>query len=434
MHGFELLVVSAMCVALALWGGPCRAAAGEAWPQGAGPGNVQASLAAPTEAAPAETPSWQFDRRSTLQLQTESDQLLPATGRQHDERQAIEWRNTLDWQCEAGACAGAQVVLKPRLWLAHDDQPAGLPSRAPDALPEAWGRWSVNSTEFSLGRRLLGWGPSLLYSPTNRLFPDNGANTPRLQLPGKAMAGVESGCAQDCRWQVLWANPALQAAPDVQHKGGVGLARVAWSWSDPQPSELGAVVGGGGALRPWAGAYAQRSLDDAWTLGSEFSASRGYAKPLPAQPPLRQDDKRLRADATVDLRYGLASGGEVALEWITNAYALGAKEVQDPRLAAFPSMGDRLSRNQAIHPLTQPRYALLQGTWPKLFGDRRWSLTARVLRALAQPATDAFAELGWSPLESTTFFAGGSRSLTPGALVASRPVTASLYLAMEVHF
>ncbi|MNT57170.1 hypothetical protein D3C72_1945220 [compost metagenome] len=82
----------------------------------------------------------------------------------------------------------------------------------------------------------------------------------------------------------------------------------------------------------------------------------------------------------------------------------------------------------------QRHYALLQATWPKLFGDRRWGLTARVLRGLDQSSTDSFLELSFSPTDTSTLYLGHAHSRVPASLEMSRPVPRSTYVALELFF
>jgi hypothetical protein len=105
------------------------------------------------------------------------------------------------------------------------------------------------------------------------------------------------------------------------------------------------------------------------------------------------------------------------------------QELANPAIAGAPASG-----NRAVHPFVQARYALLQTTWPKLFGDRRWGGTARLLRGLDMPSTDTFAELSFSPRDDATLFFGVAHSRVPKELAMSRPVPRNAYVALEIHF
>lgn len=395
-------------------------------------GCTPASLRA--EPASEQGGPWRLQHDLSVQALHGRERLAGWLGDANPHRSTVELRWNLRWTCEAGACEGVRVVLKPRAWLMDESKPPAWPSQRPDALPEAYVLAAVGAVELGAGKRLMGWGPSMLYSPTNRLFPDNGATTPRKEISGKPMFFAGMTLPAQGRATALLADPALEPLPGLRRSGPFGLVRAEWAALGEHAGTLGLVAGGGGAFQPHAGAYGQVGLDDAWTLSAEFAASRGYARangdPVPA---LAQNRGRWRRDATLGLRYGAASGADVGLELIHNGYALSPQELADPTLAAARSAGSLPWRNRPLHPLAQRRYVLLQTTWPKLFGDRRFGFTARVLRGLREASTDAFGELAYSPGDAATVYLGASRSRASPSLGASRPFARSAYLALEIH-
>ncbi|MFC6981259.1 hypothetical protein [Microbulbifer taiwanensis] len=326
-------------------------------------------------------------------------------------------------------------MLKPRLALGDDDRPAAMPDPQPDWLAEGYLlREFDGGTRVGAGKRLLGWGPSLLYSPSNRLFPDNGAVTPRRDVPGKPMAFASTDLSPRGRANLLLADPRLDEVAGLDSGGAFSLARAEWNWVEGRIATLGAVAAGGGGFRPYVGGYYQLGLGEAWTLGFEAATSRGYADTVAGAPALAQNEERWRWDGVFNLRYGAASGAETGLELIYNGYAQSDAERLDPALAALPSAGRGPSRNRPLHPFVQRRYALLQTTWPKLFGDRRWGLTARLLQGLDGASTSGFTELSYSPGDAATVYLGLSRSRSGKALEMSQPVTRSAYLALDAFF
>lgn len=373
----------------------------------------------------------------SLQLIHEREDVFAPLGGGEANRSAVELRLNLQLQCDRGAYQDTRLVLKPRLSLDDDERPRDMPDPQPDALAEGYLLQSLGDGQLGLGKRLLGWGPSLLYSPTNRLFPDNGAATPRRDIPGKPMAFASMPLSARGRLNLLVADPRLDEVDGIRSGGAFGLARAEWNWVQSQITTLGAVVGGGGGLQPYFGGYVQHGLGDAWTLGAEAAASRGYARRASSgvgEEPLAQNENRWHWDGTLNLRYGASSGAEIGLELIHNGYAMSDSEVANPLIAAMPSAGSSPSRNRPLHPFVQRRYALLQGTWPKLFGDRRWGLTARVLQGLDQSSTDSFLELSFSPTDTSTLYLGHAHSRVPESLLMSRPVPRSTYVAMELFF
>ena len=347
---------------------------------------------------------------------------------------SVEARINLHGQCVEQWCDGASFVLRPRLYAAAERSvPAGISSR-PSNLPEAYVLQSAGeSMQFGLGKRLLGWGPALLYSPSNRLFPDNGAVSPRTEIAGKPMIFASSPLPLAGRGTLIAADPREQNLSGSRIGGTFFAARGEWQQQTNNTSTLGVIAAGGGALAPYFGLYAQRGVTDALTLGFEMAMSRKYASST-SEAQLSQNRSGMKSDMVANLRYGLASGGEIGFELIHNGYAMSDSELGNPLIAALPSAGSNPSWNRPLHPLVQRRYALIQVTSPSLFGNKRWGLTARMLRGLDKPSTDSFAELSWSVTDSTTLHAGYSQSRVPPSLQMTRPVTHSSYLTLESFF
>lgn len=380
-----------------------------------------------------ENLGWRLDAQSTLQVIHDRSHLRSEYGGGDARKSAGELRVNIGLACEQDWCSGSRVILKPRLWLGDEDVPEFVPSQRPDDFAEAYAIVPLENFEFGGGKRLVGWGPSMLYSPTNRLFPDNGAMSPRREIPGKPIAFAALGLGGKGRLNLIMADPRLEDVAGTDSHGVFGLARAEWNWFAEHVATLGTVVAGGGGFEPYFGGYFQYGLGEAWTLGAEFAASRGYATSNHSAM-LSQNDNEWNWDGTIGVRYGVASGAEIGLELIYNGYSLSDQELQIPAIAAWPSGGSKPSRNRPLHPFVQKRYALLQSTWPKLFGDRRWGLTARVQQGLDASTRDAFVELSYSPSDATTFFLGYSHSSAPQELAISRPVAQSGYAALEIHF
>ncbi|AWF79670.1 hypothetical protein BTJ40_01830 [Microbulbifer sp. A4B17] len=379
--------------------------------------------------------TWRSDYELSLQAIYERERLAETLGDDDTRRSAAELRLDLQMRCTKGYCDGTRIVLKPRLAADKDERPATMPDPYPDWFAEGYLLYETEEgTRFGAGKRLQGWGPSLLYSPTNRLFPDNGAVTPRRDIPGKPMAFASTDISARARASLLVADPRLDTVDAIDSGGSFQLTRAEWNWVEGQVTTVGAVAAGGGGFQPYAGGYVQHGLGDAWTLGAEFAASRGYAESSDTGIELTQNRSHWRWDGVINLRYGATSGAETGLELIYNGYALSEAELRNPQLAALPSAGRGPSRNRPLHPFVQRHYALLQTTWPKLFGDRRWSLTARLLQGLDQSSSSGFAELSYSPSDSVTLYLGLSGSRANEDLELSQPVTSSSYLAVDLFF
>ncbi|MFP5392913.1 MAG: hypothetical protein ACLGI6_15425 [Gammaproteobacteria bacterium] len=376
------------------------------------------------------TLSWRSD--ALLQGSVESVRAAAPWGGGRASLRTLEGRLNLYGQCDAGWCQGASAVLRPR--LAVRDGNTDLSER-PVAWPEAYLMYSSGATQLSFGRRLLGWGPALAYSPTNRLFPDNGAVTPRHEVAGKAMLTWSGSLPRGGQFTALLAEPHAEDLAGERIHGSFGALRAEWRAEGASMATVGLVAGGGGALAPYVGGYAQRTLGEAVTVGVEASFSRRYAaNGSAALAALAQNRGGPHADALVNVRYGLASGAELGAELIYNGFALADAELADPRIAALPSTGRAAGWTRPLHPLVQRRYALLQFTSPSLFGDKRWGLTLRTLRGLERRSTDSFAELSWSATDALSLYLGYAGSVVEPALAVSRPVRHRAYLTVESFF
>lgn len=377
-----------------------------------------------------------FSMRHDIVLQARSEQsryfeAFDGAGSRVD---ALEARLNLNARCAQAWCEGASVVLRARLYGARREALPGAIWDRPSSLAEAYVVHSAGEDlQIGAGKRYLGWGPALLYSPTNRLFPDNGAVSPRKEVPGKPMLFASAALPGAGRASVLAANPRQQDLFGRDVGGVFVLARAEWQQQAQQLSSFGLVAGGGGALAPYAGLYAQRALGDAFTLGGEVALSRRYARD-PSRAQVSYNAGARKFDLVLNLRYGMRSGAELGLELVQNGYALDGVELAEPRLAALPSAGSRAGYNRAMHPLVQRRYALLQYTTPSLLGNKRWGVTARSLHGLDRFSRDQFAELSYSATDAITVYAGHARSRVAPELRMTRPVTRNVYLTVESFF
>ena len=374
--------------------------------------------------------SWRTD--ATVQAGVEATRAGAVFGGTSFTLRSAEARFNLVGQCGGGWCEGASVVLRPRL-----DARAGRggPDLVPQpvAWPEAYLLYGTGGSQASIGKRLLGWGPGLAYSPSNRLFPDNGAVSPRREVPGKPMLTVSTGIPYGGQLTAILAEPRTRDLAGDRIGGGFGALRAEWRGEGPGSPILGLVSGGGGGLSPYLAAYAQHGLGDAFTIGAEASVSRRYGAGERLAW-LAQNRSARHADAVANLRYGMASGAEFGAELIYNGFALSDAELANPAVATQPSTARTPGWTRPLHPLVQRRYALLQFTSPSLFGNKRWGLTARALRGLDRRSADSFVELSWSARDALTLYLGHTRSVAEPALAVSRPLGRSAYLIVESFF
>lgn len=382
-----------------------------------------------------ESPSWSIKSDLSAQVIFEGARLGPAGSVDRTEYNAVELRPDFVIRCKTDLCDGASAVLKPRLWLGTDRHPAWMPHRRPDPLPQAYVDYRKAGMTLTAGKRLMGWGPSLLFSPSNRLFPDNGSMTPRREISGKPLGSVTVPVNDALDVQLLVADPKLTEVPGMATGGAFAMGRVQYAATGRERRLAGLLYGGGGGLRPYLGAYAETGLSDAWTAGAEMSVGRGYGKVGSSQAAqFGESDSSWRLDSAMSLRYGLSNGAEVAMEYIYNGYALCREQLAMAGRAAMPAVGDSVAYNRPFHPLPLRHYLNLQTTWPKLFGDRRWNWTGRLVQGWAPASAIAFSEIGFSPEDHTTLHFGAYRAWGGGESTNIRPVTQVLYAAVELNF
>ena len=281
------------------------------------------------------------------------------------------------------------------------------------------------------GKRYLAWGPGLLFSPSNRLFPDNGNATPRREIAGKPLVTISANVSSRLALSGVYADPYLEPVPGIDERGALGLLRAEYTGGGSRPTTAGMVVGGGGGYRPYIGAYMQHLLSDAWTVGAEMSASRGYASRSDGGPQLQQSRDRLMADALVNLRYGLPSGGEIGVEALYNGYRLSSAEMAVARLSAQPAGGLWQTRNRPLHPLPEGRYMLLQMLTPGIFGNRKFGMVARSLFELSTPANQTFVELSYSPRDNLTAYLGALHTSGSSRSELTRTMDDEVYVTLE---
>jgi len=327
-----------------------------------------------------------------------------------------------------------ELVLRPRLRARHADTDIPgflIPKQA--SMTEAYASVDASSSvRLTGGKRYLAWGPGLLYSPSNRLFPDNGSSSPRQEIDGKwmALAAITAGGLQ---LTALAADPYLQDTPGLDRGGAFVLARAErvatggreWGW--------GVVAAGGGGLRPYIGGHLQRLLGEAVTVAVEASASNGYATVAGDAPSLRQNRRHAMADAAVSMRYGLADGGELAIEYVYNGYYLTAAERLVAAIALPSVAGTTQTRYPARHPLAEPRYLNLQANFPKLLGRSRWTLFVRHLEALDTSGRLTFAELGYNATDRLSIYVGATVTHGSASSSLTRSLDRAAYLTFELN-
>ncbi|WP_152530679.1 hypothetical protein [Paraburkholderia dilworthii] len=401
----------------------------KAWlPMLAGCASCTGALAAEGSFAGLE---WRMD--ATTQAMQNTTRYGDALRAMNDASLNVEERLDIIGKCAVAWCRDANLVLKPRVRYFDDESSnVGLPQPKRFAWNEAYASGSVGNVGWLVGKRYLSWGPGMLYSPSNRLFPDNGNSTPRREIAGKTLGMVNLSLSPSLNVSGVLANPYLESVPGIDGRGTFGLLRSEYQTGGALPSTFGTVVAGGGAYRPYVGGYAQRLLGDAWTIGAEFSASYGYASQSGSAPALRENTHRAMADALVNLRYGLPSGGEIGIEAVYNGYRSSNVEQQVPALIAQPAGGIWQTRNRPLHPLPDGRYALVQLLTPSVFGNRRVGFVARSLSSFGPFGNQTFAEISYSPRDNLTAYVGVSKTFGSRDSDLVRTLDREIYVALEL--
>lgn len=372
-------------------------------------------------------PLWDWRADALGQWTSQSTRTGPAFGNAVFSTSVAEARLDVSARCQRAPCEGVSLVAKPRLrYYRVGAAGEALPEPQRAGFTELYASGQLGqSGNWLAGKRYLSWGPGLLYSPTNRLFPDNGAAQPRRELGGKTMVMASVGAGD---WVVssLAADPHARDAAGRESNGTFWLARAERSETSNHPLTVGLVAGGGGGLARHAGAYVQKIVSDAWTVGAEASVSRGYASADPA--------RKRQVDGLVNLRYGFASGAEVGVEFIYNGFRLDDALYANPAVSFAPAGGEWQTRHFLRHPLAERRYALIQGSWPKLFGDRRFGLQFRSLQGLERKAGTDFIEASFSPADSVSLYLGLTHTRGANASALRRALAQDAYLTLQFYY
>jgi hypothetical protein len=237
-----------------------------------------------------------------------------------------------------------KLTLRPILSSQRSDD--GISSTSEnDAYVSQWQLRAPlsESLSLSLGREVMNWGPAQFRSPSSPFYFDNGRANPSRELSGVdaaklawspdantflSLAWVEdSGMNANAAnsgdaWQRTWLAKGEQRGDDWT--GGLILARAT-------------------GRKPFFGAYAQWTPDEAWLLYSEASsATRADAlvSPVdPAQPFVVQAESARRGIALLGATRTFENGQSLSLEYLRNGHGYSSAEATAyfSRAAANPA-------------------------------------------------------------------------------------------------
>lgn len=197
------------------------------------------------------------------------------------------------------------------------------------------------STSLSLGREILNWGPAQFRSPSSPFYFDNGRSNPMRELSG--VDAVKLAWTPDAKLAlnlayVLDNGDAASADDGWRHTWLLKGERRGDDWTG------GLILAQTTGRKPFYGAYAQWTLDEAWLLyGEASSATRADALVSPAdplQPFSLQTESARHGIALLGATRTLENGQSLSLEYLHNGHGYSNAETAAyfSRSAANPAV------------------------------------------------------------------------------------------------
>lgn len=304
---------------------------------------------------------------------------LPMFG-SRDSQLSVWLESDLRLRCTASACKSAAIVARPWLGTFLGPERSSRTMQVRDIYDKTTLRaqeWygSVSPLPWlsvKAGSIVAGWGTGILYNPTNRLAAETMFSAQQREVRGRRMLSFAAQASDSVAISVVAGRADHQAwNVDDTRQLRMVVTRVDYQGAGRRALNLGVVAGSGHRHAPFGGAYGQVLLSDALTAGFEVSASRGYA---------RGADSAYHADASLNVRYGLPTGGEVGVEAIFNGFGV----VRHDMTPTVP-----------LHPLTERRYFTVHARLPKLPPAERLTATSSLTTAGGFSAAVWFGELSY---------------------------------------
>jgi hypothetical protein len=322
-------------------------------------------------------------------------------------------------RCTRPACKNATVVARPWIGTFLGPERASRSPRFRDIHDKATMRaqeWygSVSPLPWlavKAGSVVAGWGTGLLYSPTNRLAAETMFSSQQRQVRGQRMASIAVQGTDTVAVTVIAARAdqnRWHAADDRQFR--LLVTRADYQGTGRRALNLGAVTGGGRRHATFAGAYGQMLINDAVTAGFEISASRGYARDRDLLESGDGKPRPYRADVSLNVRYGLPTGGEIGLEAVFNGFGVASDQATPAIVAA--QVGALLAGDRPIHPLAERRYFTVLARLPKLLRGQRVTATSSLTVTGGPSGAVWFGELSYARNACRLF---GASSIAFGA-------------------
>ena len=239
---------------------------------------------------------------------------------------------------------GLPVKLSLRPILSSQRSDDGRSSTSDnDAYLSQWQVRAVltESVSLSLGREVMNWGPAQFRSPSSPVYFDNGRANPSRELSGVDAAKLAWSPDANTFLSLAW----------VEDSGMNTNTGDAWQRTWLAKGELrgddwtgGLILARTGGRKPFYGAYAQWTLDEAWLLyGEASSATRADALVSPANPSLPfslQADSARHSIALLGAARTLENGQSLSLEYLRNDHGYSSAETAAyfNRAAANPAV------------------------------------------------------------------------------------------------
>lgn len=207
-----------------------------------------------------------------------------------------------------------------------------------------------DSVSLSLGREVMNWGPAQFRSPSSPFYFDNGRANPSRELSGVDAAKLAWSPDTSTFLSLAW----------VEDSGGntnAANAADAWGRTWLAKGELrgddwtgGLILARAAGRKPFIGAYAQWTPDEAWLLyGEASSATRADALVSPADPLLPfslQNESARKTIALLGATRTLENGQSLSLEYLHNGHGYSDAEAAayfSRAAASLPAAGMALA-------------------------------------------------------------------------------------------
>lgn len=290
----------------------------------------------------------------------------------------LELRPDLSWQQQAW-----RLELQPRLAASTGDN-------AELWLNQAHASWQRGNWSVRAGRSVLLWGPSLFWTLSNRLWPDNGRDNAQRELAGHTLAQLDF--TPDSRWllQAAWQADHGHEPSEARRQEQVGLLRAEWVGNN---GSGGLVLSRRAGEQERLGAWGQYTLSDGLVIYGDSDWGRREGAGVPGLP--LQSGARLSALAGASWTW--ENGLTLNLEWLQHGLGLSASEYHDwqSRWQALPPAARGQMLDSGLGPLGRRHVAL------QLMDSRERTLgwIVRASHGVDDDSGEALLQLNWTPGE-----------------------------------